>query len=166
MTCCHKNSIQPEARSMSTRWLAGGSESAGWPLTTAYCLLRYKELTEKNTTCRAHGQSAATHVEFKAFLQGDKQVKLRRSTNSNARRIRTPCMECGDAQRTARLVTHVELGRLIVISVVTQYCLQGPESDVSAKGAFQRQRWPSNLIGGLQLDWGEPSRLKRGPSNL
>ena len=139
--------IQPwEARSMHTRGVAQGSESAGWPLTTAYCI-------EKNTTCRAHGQSAATHVEFKAFLQGDKQVKLRRSTNSNARRIRTPCMgetaKCGDAQHTARLVTHVELGRLIVISVVTQYCLQGPESDVSAKGAFQRQRWPSNLIGGL-----------------
>ena len=81
----HTFCIQPwEARSMHTRGVAQGSESAGWPLTTAYCLLRYKELSEKNTTCRAHGQSAATHVEFKAFLQGGTN-----RSNCGGARIRT-----------------------------------------------------------------------------
>ena len=38
------------------------------------------------------------------------------------------------------------------------------ESDVYAKVAFQRQKWPSTLIGGLQLDWGGLHLIGGGPS--
>ena len=51
---CHKNDIRPwEARSMSTQCLVGGSESVGWPLTPAYCLLALQNYCCVTSTCRS-----------------------------------------------------------------------------------------------------------------
>ena len=123
------------------------------------------------------GPSSATHVEF--TLQGlfvRTRLELERlfcrgQKCGDPRRIRTHLLQVKQVKVQGRVSNSsnsgfVEVDSSVAISEVTQYYLRDSESDVSAKVAFQRQKWPSTLIGGLQLDWGEPSRLKKGAFKL